>query len=121
MFRLFGTLVLLFYLSQLLAGPRDPMQPFGYRVGEDLATQGVEHRLLQPGMFRLSAIFCGPRGKRAVINERHLEEGDKIEGARLVSIASHAVELELQGKKITVKLLPITVKTPSKGVSGEGK
>lgn len=122
MFRLFaGTLVLFLYAGLLPAEPRDPMQPFGYRPGGDPTTQSTEHLSLQPGMFKLSAIFRGPRGKHAVINERHLKEGDEIEGARLVSIASHVVELELQGKKIKIELLPITVKTPSKGLSGEGK
>lgn len=110
----------------LLCGPamgelRDPMQPFGYQPGGGMTGPATESLLLQPELFRLSAIFCGPRGRRAVINDRHLEEGDEIEGARLVTIDTHAVELEMQGKTIKIELLPLTVKTPSKGLPGGGR
>jgi len=110
----------------IICGPvsaelRDPMQPFGYRPGHAMSESAAGSALLQPELFRLSAIFCGPRGKRAVINDRHLEEGDEIDGARLVTIDTHAVELEMQGTTIKIELLPLTVKTPSKGLSGGGR
>ncbi|MCW8906450.1 MAG: hypothetical protein OQL28_04310 [Sedimenticola sp.] len=114
-------LTLLIMGGPVSAAFRDPMQPFGYRPGEQMSAPDAQSQALQPDMFRLSAIFCGPRGKRAVINDRHLEEGDEIDGASLLNIDSYSVELEMQGKKIKLELLPITVKTPSKGLSGGGK
>jgi len=40
----------------------------------------------------------------AVINDRRVYEGDKIDGATVVRIGEREVELELDGRKFTLSL-----------------
>lgn len=100
---------------------RDPMEPYGYLSAGGAPLESTQNTPLDRNTFRLSGIFVGPAGNSAVINDRRLYVGEQIDGAQLVTVDHHAVELELQGERIKIELLPISVKTPAKGLSGGGK
>jgi hypothetical protein len=123
-FKLSVSQILLLMLLPLCATStelRDPMEPYGYRSAGGTSFESIQNTPLDGITFRLSGIFVGPKGNSAVINDRRVYVGEQIDGAQLVTIDPHAVELELQGEKIKIELLPISVKTPAKGLSGGGK
>jgi hypothetical protein len=123
-FKLSPSQILLLMLLPLCVNSaelRDPMEPYGYRSAGDIPLESIQNTPLDGITFRLSGIFVGPKGNSAVINDRRVYVGEQIDGAQLVTIDPHAVELELQGEKIKIELLPISVKTPAKGLSGGGK
>ena len=116
-------LVLLSLLSgSLQAGAlRDPMEPYGFISGADSQLESTLNSVLDENTLKLSGIFIGPGGNSAVINNRRVYVGEQIDGAQLVTIEPHAVELEQQGDRIIIELLPISVKAPAKALSGGGK
>jgi len=63
-----------------LVSPRLPAGPFNVRL------------------LKLSVIMRGPEGNVALINGLPMEEGQTVQGARIVRIGQHHVELEHQGK-----------------------
>ena len=56
-----------------------------------------------PPAFVLQAISERDGHPVAVVNERLLREGDSIDGARIVRIARDEVELELGGRRLTLR------------------
>ncbi|MCW8890101.1 MAG: hypothetical protein OQL20_05515 [Sedimenticola sp.] len=108
--------------GSLMAGElRDPMEPYGYLSAGSDARDPAMNSVLDENTLRLSGIFIGPGGNSAVINNRRVYVGEQIDGAQLVTIEPHAVELEQQGDRIKIELLPISVKAPAKALSGGGK
>jgi hypothetical protein len=65
------------------------------------ARSGVEIRLRD---FTLSGIMRGAEGDVAIINNRFVAEGEEIDGATLIRIRRHSVELDLDGQKIVVQM-----------------
>ncbi|WP_428606237.1 hypothetical protein [Sedimenticola sp.] len=100
---------------------RDPMRPYGFQQAGHAQSDTTAPSALDANSLRLSGIFSGPNGKSAVINGHRLRVGDQIDGARLVAIHSHAIELDMAGDIIKIELLPIRVKTPAMAVSGGGE
>ncbi|MDF1528044.1 MAG: hypothetical protein P1R74_02850 [Sedimenticola sp.] len=100
---------------------RDPMEPYGYRLTTGGELDAAMNTVIEENTFRLSGIFIGPGGNSAMINDRRVYIGEQIDGAQLITIDPRAVELDLQGDKIKIELLPISVKAPAKGLTGEGK
>lgn len=84
----------------------DPTRPPGYRLvlpgGKKAGATGIN--------FSLSSVFISPTKRAAVINNRTVEAGEYVDGAKVISIDSSAVKLERQGKIITVRLLSQVVK-----------
>jgi len=114
-------LLILFSISVQAGELRDPMEPYGYLSAINGQLEETMGNALDGNTLRLSGIFVGPRGNSAVINNRRVYVGEQIDGAQLVTIEPHAVELELQGDRIKIELLPISVKAPAKALSGGGK
>ena len=54
--------------------------------------------------FKVSSILMGPKGGSAVINGRFVREGSTIEGAKIIAITPHAVDLEISGKRFTLSM-----------------
>jgi hypothetical protein len=77
-------------------------------AGEREATSGTEPVDLatepKPPSFKLSAIFRGPAGVTAIVNGRFVQVGSKIEGAKVMKIGRHTVELELDGETLTIQM-----------------
>ena len=54
--------------------------------------------------LRLHSILFSSLRRRAIINDRLLAVGDRIDGAKLVAIERDRVRLSRQGRKIVLKL-----------------
>ena len=81
----------------------DPTRPPGYRLalpGGEKRTKGTTGTT-----FSLSSIRISSARRTAVINDRTLEVGDKINAAKVVAIYPSSVKLKKQGKFFTVRLL----------------
>lgn len=100
---------------------RDPMEPYGFLQPSLSVARDGREPTFDANSLRLSGIFIGPQGNSAVINGRRLRVGDEIADAQLIGIENQAVELERDGERITIELLPITVKTPARVLSGGGE
>lgn len=59
-----------------------------------------------PEPLRLQAILRSADSARAVINGQTLQVGDRVAGARLLSIGARSVRLERQGRRISLPLVP---------------
>ena len=54
--------------------------------------------------YRLSGIMKGADGDVAIINGKFAGVGETVDGARVVNIRRHSVELDLDGQKIVVQM-----------------
>ena len=83
----------------------DPTRPPGHRLvlpGGKKATKDIK--------FSLSSVYISSVRRTAVINDRRVEQGDHVNGAKVVEILPAAVKLKRQGKVFTVRLLSQVVK-----------
>ena len=78
----------------------------------DDPTRPPGHRLFFPGgkkatteRFTLSSIRISSVRRSAIMNDRTVEAGDTVNGAKVVAIYSSSVKLRKQGKVFTVKLI----------------
>ena len=85
----------------------DPTRPPGYRLvlpGGKQAAAEIR--------YSLSSVRISSSRRSAVINDRSVEMGEDINGAKVIAIYPSAVKLKKQGKIFTVRLLSrITKKT----------
>jgi MSHA biogenesis protein MshK len=58
-----------------------------------------------PEALQLQAILRGEKSARVVINGQTLRVGQRVSGARIVSIDARSVSIERQGKRSTLHLL----------------
>ena len=63
--------------------------------------------------FRLNAIKIGRLSRLAIINGESVSPGQKIGSATLVKINSDSVVIDVNGRGITISLLPDSIKTRS--------
>ena len=56
------------------------------------------------GSFKLSAIILDHGGATAIINGRFVHVGSTINGAKVVKIGRHTVELKFNGRTITIQM-----------------
>lgn len=103
MFRLLLTIALL--SPAVATALDDPMRPPGGRT--TVTSQGG-------GGYHLTATRIGAERRTAVINGRRLSVGDRIGRAEVVAIHPATATIELEGRRQTLRLLPLTVKRPSK-------
>ena len=79
----------------------DPMRPPGYRLvlpsGQKAASAIIR--------YSLSSVRISSTRRSAVINDRSVEVGDKVNAAKVVAIYPSSVKLKKQGKIFTVRLL----------------
>ncbi len=57
-----------------------------------------------PPSFKLSAVLRGSGGVTAIVNGRFVQVGSTIQGAKVISIDRHSVQLELDGETITIQM-----------------
>lgn len=91
---------------------RDPTRPPDLRPARAPASK-ADSRL------RLSSTLVSGERRTAIINGRIVAVGDRIQGARLLSIEPGRVRLRRQGREITLRLLAQNVKKPSRNESGK--
>ena len=77
---------------------RDPTRPYSQ---ESIASPGSRSTA-----FNVSAILVSETRRVAIVNGRRVIEGDSINGAVVVEINKDALRLNLNGKELTMRLLP---------------
>ena len=83
----------------------DPTRPPGYRLvlpGGKKAATTIR--------FSLSSVRISSTRRSAIVNDRSVEAGDLINGARVVAIYPSSVKLKKQGKTFTVRLISQVMK-----------
>jgi len=78
----------------------DPTRPPGYRLvlpGGKKATTVAS--------FTVSSVRLSSTRRTAIINDRSVETGDIVNGAKVIAIYPSAVKLKKQGKVFTVRLI----------------
>jgi len=78
----------------------DPTRPPGYRLvlpGGKKAATTIR--------FSLSSVRISSTRRSAIVNDRSVEAGDLINGAKVVAIYPSFVKLKKQGKTFTVRLV----------------
>lgn len=82
----------------------DPTRPPGYRLalpgGKKVATR----------YYLLSSVRISPLRRSAIINDRTVEAGDVVDGAKVVAIYPATVKLTKKGKIFTIRLVSQLVK-----------
>ena len=86
----------------------DPTQPPGF-IGGGNGTGAA-----QLPSWVVSSILISKDRRLAVVNGKTVKRGEKVEGARVVSISPTAVKLRSSVETFTVKLLPAQVKSVRK-------
>ena len=79
----------------------------------DDPTRPPGHRLVLPGgqtsavsiSFSLSSVRISPTRRTAVVNDRSVEPGDTVNGAKVVAIYPSTVKLKKKGKTFTIRLV----------------
>ena len=84
----------------------DPTRPPGYRLvlpgGKKSATETIQ--------YSLSSVRISSTRRSAIVNDRSVETGDLINGAKVVAIYPSSVKLKKQGKIFTVQLISQLIK-----------
>jgi len=77
----------------------DPTRPPGYRLALPEGKKATTNYL------SLSSVRISSMRRTAVVNDRAVEAGDIINGAKVIVINPSSVQLKKQGKVFTVKLV----------------
>ena len=102
------TFIMLAFLmssNNVLAQLDDPTRPPGYRLvlpgGKKASTKTY---------YSLSSVRISKMRRSAVINDRTVEKGEVVSGAKVIAIYPSSVKLSKQGKTFTVRLISQVVK-----------
>jgi MSHA biogenesis protein MshK len=91
--------------NNVLAQLDDPTRPPGYRLvlpgGKKAATKTY---------YSLSSVRISKMRRSAVVNDRSVETGDMVNGAKVVAIYPSSVKLSKKGKTFTVRLISQVIK-----------
>ncbi len=109
-------------LSRAVTGLVDPTRPANYieksseapvtqfAEGQSSENKAVANEKSSSIDLKLHAIKIGRTSKLAIINGETLRPGQTIGPAKLIKIDSSSVLMEINGKPVTVSLLPDTIK-----------
>ena len=93
-----------------LAAEVDPTRPIDYQPRKTTAGNASG--------LTLQSLLVSKQRKRAVINGKRVEEGDRVAGATVVKITADGVTVERNGKRRTLKLNTTIVKK-ARGRAGD--
>lgn len=87
--------------------------PIAIQAQLDDPTRPPGHHLVLPGgkkaattdRFSLSSVRISSTRRSAIVNDRSVESGDMVNGAKVVAIYPSSVKLKKQGKIFTVRLV----------------
>ncbi len=115
-----GSIMTLALASLLISGVV-PAAPLDDPTRPPVAQQpNKAHKAVhKPIRWTLNSTLVSVQRRAAVINDRVVGVGEKINGARVVEILPMAVRLRYNGRDITLVLLKKNIKQPSR--SGSGK
>ena len=91
---------------------RDPTQPYRPVAGEPGTSAEPAPR------FRLTAVLIAPSRRVAVVNGKPYQQGQRVDGAEIVSIEAHSVQLRDGNADLVLHLGSGPPKARSAGVSG---
>ncbi len=94
---------------------QDPTRPAWHL--HDTQLQASSPQSLAP--HRLTMIISGPQDNIAIINGRRVKTADRVGGATVMKVNTLDVELERDGSRFVIELLPIQVKTAAEDTSKE--
>ena len=97
--------VLVLMNSTILFAESDPMRPPMVSTSAKQAAPG----------WVLNSVLISDERHVAVINQRPVRVGDKINGARVLAIYPDRVRLSRAEKTFLIKLHPLSVKQPVRG------
>ena len=95
--------------AQLLDDPMRPPTEISKTTGSD---KGVKKSTRYGNGFQLSAIRITKDKRSATVNGKSVSVGERIAGARVLSIQASSVTLQKNGKTHTINLLPLSIKKP---------
>lgn len=84
-------------------GLGDPTRPTA--LAEPESTRSVE---VKP-RWRLQSTLVGDTRRLAVINGRTVAQGERIDGATLKEVRQEGVTLEIEGRRVELRVVPVTV------------
>ena len=98
-------MIFLMLSTNVLAQLDDPTRPPGYRLvlpgGQKASTKSH---------YLLSSVRISKMRRTAVVNDRSVETGDVVNGAKVIAIYPSSVKLSKQGKAFTIRLLSQVIK-----------
>ncbi|MCV6604240.1 MAG: general secretion pathway protein GspB [Porticoccaceae bacterium] len=97
--------------AALQAADRDPTRPIAYKALAKSTTRS--------GGLKLESLLISKQRRQATINGTVVREGDRIAGARVMTISSAGVTVERSGKRQQLSLNSDNVKTTT--VKRDGK
>ncbi len=94
--------ILMFSLASITVHAQldDPTRPPGYR----LILPGGQ-KVAGKISFSLSSVRISATRRSAIVNDRSVEPGDTVNGAKVVAIYPSTVKLKKQGKVFTIRLV----------------
>ena len=101
----FIMMALLMSSNSVLAQLDDPTRPPGFRLVLPGGKTAAGKR-----QYFLTAVRISKIRRLAIVNDRTVETGDMVNGARVIAIYPASVKLKKQGKTFTVRLLSQVVK-----------
>jgi MSHA biogenesis protein MshK len=102
-------LLCLFTVVSVEAAMQDPTRPPSVKASSYVASK----KQRGPRWVLTSTLISADR-RTAVINDKVVARGDRINGARVVSIQPSAVRLRVSGRDITLMMLKKNVKSVSR-------
>ncbi|MEX2487896.1 MAG: general secretion pathway protein GspB [Pseudomonadales bacterium] len=87
---------------------QDPTRPTDYTPSSAASTQTP--KLSGSMEWKLSAIRISPDMRKAIVNGRLVQEGERVGEATVANISSGSVVLNYRGQEIKVNLVPQDVK-----------
>lgn len=113
---LFVVLTLFFVVGNAWALElQDPTRP-AWHI-QDTQLQATSPQSVVP--HRLTMIISGPQENVAVVNGHSVKMGDHVGGATVLKVNTTDVELERDGSRFVIELLPLQVKTAAEDASKE--
>ena len=94
---------------------QDPTRPAWHIQNTQLQTSSPQSMV----PHRLTMIISGPQENIAVVNGRRVKTGDRVGGATVLKVNTADVELEREGSRFVIELLPVQVKTAAEDTSKE--
>lgn len=97
--------VLIMNISSVAAQFDDPMRPPGYRIFKP-----GQKSVSLARRYTLSFVRISSSRRSAIINDRLVEIGNRVSGARVIAIYPSSVKLKKKGKVFTIKILSKSIK-----------
>lgn len=86
---------------------RDPTRPFDAKPVSTAPAGGTGGGKSSVSSFNVTAIFTSDSRRVAVVNGQRVIEGDKVDGATVIEIQKDSLSLNVHGKVINSRVLPI--------------